>query len=169
MVNPAPLAKPVTVRIGGIAATVQVAGIAGPGQYQFNVVVPNVPDGDNAVSVEIGGSSSQANAFLAVQRSALRPEGDVAMKREALEVLRGSGNVFRGLGYEDADGAQFKAPLAAEIIKAPDREGLSLRAAHSRTGVAAADCSRIRNADLGRFTVDRLMSIVNRPGSRVEV
>jgi hypothetical protein len=44
-----------------------------------------------------------------------------------------------------------------------------VRAAHSRTGIAAADFSRIRNADLGRFTVDRLMSIINRLGSRVEV
>jgi len=59
--------------------------------------------------------------------------------------------------------------LAAEIIKALDRKGLSVRAAHDRTGVAAADFSRIRNADLGRFTVDRLMSIINRLGSRVEV
>ena len=44
-----------------------------------------------------------------------------------------------------------------------------MRAAHGRTGIAAADFSRIRNADLGRFTVDRLMSIINRLGSRVEV
>ena len=36
-------------------------------------------------------------------------------------------------------------------------------------GIAAADFSRIRNADLGRFTLDRLMLIVNRLGSRVEV
>lgn len=43
------------------------------------------------------------------------------------------------------------------------------RGAHRRTGIAAADFSRIRNADLGRFTVDRLMSIINRLGSRVEV
>jgi hypothetical protein len=41
--------------------------------------------------------------------------------------------------------------------------------AHTRTGIAAADFSRIRNADLGRFTVDRLMSIINRLGSRIEV
>ncbi|HYK64576.1 MAG TPA: XRE family transcriptional regulator, partial [Patescibacteria group bacterium] len=34
---------------------------------------------------------------------------------------------------------------------------------------AAADFSRIRNADLRRFTVDRLISIINRLGSRVEV
>ena len=51
---------------------------------------------------------------------------------------------------------QFKAILAAEIIKALDREHLTVRAAHGRTGIAAADFSRIRNADLGRFTVDGL-------------
>jgi predicted XRE-type DNA-binding protein len=50
-----------------------------------------------------------------------------------------------------------------------DREGLTVRNAHGRTGIAAADFSRIRNADLGRFTLDRLVSILNRLGSRVEV
>jgi predicted XRE-type DNA-binding protein len=91
------------------------------------------------------------------------------MKKENLEVVRGSGNVFRDLGRKNADADQFKAILAAEIIKALDREHLTVRAAHSRTGIAAADFSRIRNADLGRFTVDRLISIINRLGSRVEV
>ena len=91
------------------------------------------------------------------------------MKSEKLAVVRGSGNVFRDLGHKSPDVEQFKAILAAEIIKALDREGLSVRAAHRRTAIAAADFSRIRNADLGRFTVDRLMSIINRLGSRVEV
>lgn len=64
---------------------------------------------------------------------------------------------------------QFKAILAAEIIKALERDELTVRAAQERTGIAAADFSRIRNASLGRFTVDRLMSIINELGSRVEV
>ena len=51
-------------------------------------------------------------------------------------------------------------------IKVLDRERLPVRAAPVRTGIAAADFSRIRNADLARFTVDRLMSILNRLGSR---
>jgi len=34
---------------------------------------------------------------------------------------------------------------------------------------AAADFSRIRNADLGRFTLDRLVSIINRLASRVDM
>lgn len=91
------------------------------------------------------------------------------MKDGELEVARGSGNVFRDLGYENADIEQFKAILAAEIIKALDREHLSVRAAMGRTGIAAADFSRIRNANLGRFTADRLMTIINRLGARVEV
>jgi predicted XRE-type DNA-binding protein len=91
------------------------------------------------------------------------------MKSGQMEVVRGSGNVFRDLGHESADVGQLKAILAAEIIKMLDREGLSVRGAHGRTGVAAADFSRIRNADLGRFTLDRLVSIINRLGSRVEI
>ena len=91
------------------------------------------------------------------------------MKGEKMGVVRGSGNVFRDLGHETADAQQFKTILAAEIIKALDREHLTVRAAHGRTGIAAADFSRIRNANLGRFTADRLISILNRLGSRVDV
>lgn len=91
------------------------------------------------------------------------------MRKERLEVVRGSGNVFRDFGRDDADLEQLKALFAAEIIKMLDREGLSTRAAHARTGIAAADFSRIRNADLSRFTLDRLVKIINRLGSRIEV
>jgi predicted XRE-type DNA-binding protein len=91
------------------------------------------------------------------------------MKREKLDVVRGSGNVFRDLGQKNPDVEQVKAVLATEIIKALDRKGLTLRAAQAKTGIAAADFSRIRNSDLRRFTVDRLMTIINRLGARVEV
>lgn len=91
------------------------------------------------------------------------------MKSKKLEIARGSGNAFRDLGHKNADVEQFKAILAAEIIKMLDQQGLSVRGAHSRTGIAAADFSRIRNADLGRFTLDRLVSIINRLGSRIEI
>ena len=88
---------------------------------------------------------------------------------KGLDVIHGSGNVFRDLGVPDADVQQLKGILAAEIIKTLDREGLSVRAAHARTRVAAADFSRIRNADLERFTVDRLMTVINRLGFLVDV
>lgn len=90
-------------------------------------------------------------------------------QKDKLEVVSGSGNVFRDLGRINADADQFKAILATEIIKTLDRERLTVRAAQARTGIAAADFSRIRHADLGRFTADRLITVLNRLGSRVEV
>ncbi len=85
------------------------------------------------------------------------------------DIVRGSGNVYRDFGDADADVKQLKAILASAIVKALDKQNLSVRKAHEQTGVSAADFSRIRNADLGRFTVDRLMTIINRLGSRVDV
>lgn len=90
-------------------------------------------------------------------------------ERDKLEVVSGSGNVFRDLGRISADAEQFKAILATEIIKTLDRQRLTVRAAQARTGIAAADFSRIRHADLARFTADRLITVLNRLGSRVEV
>ncbi|MGB4069089.1 MAG: helix-turn-helix transcriptional regulator [Nitrospira sp.] len=90
-------------------------------------------------------------------------------QKDKLEVVSGSGNVFRDLGRINADADQFKAILATEIIKILDRERLTVRGAQARTGIAAADFSRIRHADLGRFTADRLITVLNRLGSRVEV
>ncbi len=91
------------------------------------------------------------------------------MRGKKLEVVRGTGNVFRDLGNKNADVEQVKSILAAEIIKALDHEQLTVRAAYERTGIAAADFSRIRNADLGRFTIDLLMSIINRLGWHIAV
>ena len=85
------------------------------------------------------------------------------------ELVRGSGNVFRDFGYPDADVQQTKALLAAKIIGVLDEEGLSTRKAQERTGVAHADFARIRNAKLDRFTIDRLMTVLNKLGKQVDV
>ena len=82
---------------------------------------------------------------------------------------RGSGHVDRDFHVPDADVRQLKAILAAAIMKTLDKKGLSVRKAQRLTGVPAADFSRIRTADLERFSSDRLMTILNQLGSRVEV
>jgi predicted XRE-type DNA-binding protein len=85
------------------------------------------------------------------------------------DIIRGSGNVFRDLGLPDAGREQLRALLAAKIIGVLDERKLTVRAAQKIIGVAAADFSRIRKANLGRFTIDRLMSILSRLGQEVEV
>lgn len=91
------------------------------------------------------------------------------MKSNDMELIRGSGNVFRDFGYPDAEVRQAKALLAAEIVKVLDAQGLSTRQAEARTGIAHAEFSRIRNVKLERFTLDRLLTILDKLGQNVEL
>lgn len=63
----------------------------------------------------------------------------------------------------------LKAELARRIVAALDREGLTVREAQARTGQAAADFSRLRNGDLARFTIDRLLAMAEALGQRLSV
>jgi predicted XRE-type DNA-binding protein len=91
------------------------------------------------------------------------------MTDDSIEVVRGTGNVFRDFEDSDADLEQLRAILAAKIIGVLDERGLTVRQAGDITRMAAADFSRIRRAKLGRFTVDRLMTILGRLDQRVDV
>jgi predicted XRE-type DNA-binding protein len=91
------------------------------------------------------------------------------MNDEAIEIVQGSGNVFRDFDYPDADVRQAKALLGTQIIKVLDQEGLSTRQAEARTGVSHSEFSRIRQAKFSRFTIDRLMAILTRLGQQVEL
>ncbi len=55
--------------------------------------------------------------------------------------------------------------LSVSLIK----KALSVRKAGTLTGFAAADISRIRKADLGRFTIDRLVKLLGRLNRKVEI
>jgi len=59
------------VQIGGATATVDYAGLAlqAIGLYQFNVVVPNIPDGDAVpVTFSLGGAAGTQTLYTAVHQ-----------------------------------------------------------------------------------------------------
>lgn len=84
-------------------------------------------------------------------------------------IRRGSGDVFADLGFSDAPLMRLKSRVANEIARALDRRGVSERAVAKEAGATAADLSRIKNADLDRFTLDRLVRIAERLGCRVQI
>ena len=88
---------------------------------------------------------------------------------EDIEIVRGSGNVFRDFGHANADVEQTKALLAAKVIGILDDQELSIRKAEAVTGVNHSEFARIRRVKLDRFTIDRLITILNRLNQRVEV
>ncbi len=91
------------------------------------------------------------------------------MKNDDLELVRGSGNAFQDFGRPNASVEQTRAILAAEIIRVLDKRGLSTREAEKLTGVGHSEFSRIRNARLGRFTLDRMITILEKLDENIEV
>jgi predicted XRE-type DNA-binding protein len=91
------------------------------------------------------------------------------MSDNDFELIRGSGNVFRDFGEANAEVLQLKAILAGKIIEVLHEQKISVRRAHELTGFAAADFSRVRQAKLQRFTVDRLIGMLGKLNQDVEV
>jgi uncharacterized protein (TIGR03437 family) len=69
LTSPAPLANPaqLIVLIGGVPAKVQWAGLVVPGEYQINVIVPSVPNGEHSIMASIGGVSTVEGITVPVQ------------------------------------------------------------------------------------------------------
>lgn len=72
-------------------------------------------------------------------------------------------------GFSEKAVHALKAELAARIIAALDRQGLTVREAHALTGQAAADFSRLRGHQLDRFTMERLLGIAEALGERISI
>jgi uncharacterized protein (TIGR03437 family) len=65
---PSILANDVQVTIGGVSASVAFAGVVQSGLYQFNVTVPDLPDGDAPLAATVGGVQTQAGVLLTVAK-----------------------------------------------------------------------------------------------------
>ena len=91
------------------------------------------------------------------------------MSKDELELVRGSGNVYRDLGRPNAGLEQARAIIAAKIIRTLDERKLSTRDAEKLTAVSHSEFSRIRNTQLRRFTLDRLIAILGKLDEDLEV
>jgi predicted XRE-type DNA-binding protein len=91
------------------------------------------------------------------------------MKKSDLVLVRGSGNVYRDFGRPNASLEQARAITAARIIRFLDERGLSTRDAEKLTGVSHSEFSRIRNTQLGRFSLDRMIAILGKLDEDIEV
>jgi predicted XRE-type DNA-binding protein len=89
--------------------------------------------------------------------------------KDDYELIHGSGNVFRDFGRPNASVEQARAIVAAKIVITLDERGISTREAERLTGVAHSEFSRIRNARLKHFTLDRMITILGKLDEDIEV
>ncbi len=88
---------------------------------------------------------------------------------DELELVRGSGNVFRDLGLANADKEHLRAQLAAEIIGIVRQRKLTQREAAKLTGLTQAEVSHIKNAKLTGFTIDRMVMVLGKLDRQVKM
>src|SRR5262249_37869679 len=91
------------------------------------------------------------------------------MSKDDFELVRGSGNIYRDFGRPDAGLEQARAVTAGKIIRVLDERKLSTRDAEKLTGISHSEFARIRNAQLRRFTLDRMISILGKLDEEIEV
>ena len=93
------------------------------------------------------------------------------MKNEKLEVVRGSGNVFRDLGFskEEAENFKIRTNLMIRLSKVIETRRLTQAQAASLFGVTQPRVSDLVRGKIDRFSIDTLVAMLGHAGVRVQV
>jgi predicted XRE-type DNA-binding protein len=92
------------------------------------------------------------------------------VKPSEVDVVRKRGNVFAHLGRPDSDDLiRRRARILTVINDAIARRRLTQEAAADLIGIDQADVSRLANGRVSRFSLERLMTIVDRLGVDVAI
>ena len=88
-----------------------------------------------------------------------------------VKVEQSSGNVFKDVGFSDAEAerALLKADLAIEIYNIIEAQKLTQAQAGKILGVDPSDISRLKAGDFNRFSVERLFTLLNRFNRNIEI
>lgn len=91
------------------------------------------------------------------------------MEEQQVKVTPSSGNVFRDLGFDDADERLEKSKLVAAIGRAIREEGLTQAQAAKRLGIDQPQVSKMLRGLYDRYSIDRLCRFLNAFGHDVTV
>jgi len=80
-----------------------------------------------------------------------------------------SGNVFRDLGFPDAEALKIKSGLAIEITRVIRRVGMTQQEAASQMGISQAKVSGLMRGDFSNLSETKLMECLNRLGYDIEI
>ena len=91
------------------------------------------------------------------------------MKREAMKIERGSGNVFADLGHPNAEAHLLKAELVARIDKIIRQRGLKQVEVAKLLRLSQPDVSRLLRGSFREYSVERLLRLLTALGRDVEI
>ncbi len=86
-----------------------------------------------------------------------------------VEIEAGSGNVYKDLGFKDADAMLAKARIVAEIARIIRGRRLTQVAAAEHLGLSQPKVSALLNGHFQGYSQERLIGLLNRLGCDVEI
>lgn len=97
-------------------------------------------------------------------------EGRIEMiKNNTIRIKEGSGNVFRDLGFPNAEREQIKARLTLQIYRIVKARKLTQTAAGEILGIQQPHVSGLMRGQSGNFSVERLMDFLTALGQDVQI
>ncbi len=85
------------------------------------------------------------------------------------KITRGTGSVFQDLGFKDPEEYRAKAELALQISKIIKKRGLTQAQSAKLIGAVQPDISKLKNGQLGGFTIDRLLGFLRHLDRNIEI
>src|SRR5438045_2953139 len=89
--------------------------------------------------------------------------------KEEVKVTIGSGNVFRDLGFEDADALLAKSGLVFALSRAIESCGITQAKLAEQIGIDQPAVSKLLRGRTEGYSIERLINILNSLGYRVDV
>lgn len=86
-----------------------------------------------------------------------------------VEIEPGSDNVYKDLGFKDAEGMLAKARIVAEIARIIRARRLTPTAAAELLGLRQPKVSALLNGQFQGYSQERLIGLLNRLGCDVEI
>jgi predicted XRE-type DNA-binding protein len=90
-------------------------------------------------------------------------------KSTGIELEESSGNVFAGLGLEDADELFTRSRLGFHVYKILADRGLEQREIAALLGIKQHEVSHLMNGHFSRFTTDKLLEFLKRLERKVTI
>jgi predicted XRE-type DNA-binding protein len=83
--------------------------------------------------------------------------------------VRGSGNVYKDLGFENPEEELAKARLASMIYDIIEDRGLTQVSAAKILGIDQPKVSALKNGRLGGFSIERLFTFLRKLDRNIEI
>ncbi len=91
------------------------------------------------------------------------------MMSEKVDYVKGSGNVYRDLGFRNPDEWAAKASVASKVYDIIEERGLTQKEAGAILGIMQGRVSDLKRGQLDKFSLEKLLSFLTALDQDVDI